>query len=97
MLLKSILTNNLDDIPDAFKIYNFDLSKDKAKNINKNIKVQDKKKELTNKISSSVDFDINLNSKTNNKLDIDFLNHDQGFNSNKIIFLLVLFLLNSCE
>ena len=101
--MKSILKNNLDDIPDGFKEYNFGSNKNKSgfiNNINKNLETQNKKKEPANKINLLADSDINSKQKPNNNLnynaDSDF-NFNLNSSSNKIIFLLILLLLNSCD
>ena len=103
--MKSILKNNLDDIPDGFKEYSLNLNLDKNKikhmnninKINKNLETQYKKKEPANKINLLADYDINSKQKLDNNLNHN-ANSDFNFNSssNKIIFLLILFLLESC-
>ena len=98
MLSNNILKDNLDDIPDGFKRYNLGLHS--KPDDYKRIKIEDEKKEnesaekIDNSVDSSIDQETQLNSDSNNELDFDT---ERNPNSDKIIFLLILFLLCGCK
>lgn len=100
MLSNNILKDNLDDIPDGFKRYNLS-SYSKPSNykcVDKKIEDENKENESAEKINNPVDSSQNqetrLNSDSNKELDLDT---ERDPNSDKIIFLLILFLLCGCK